>query len=91
MLQSRAVSRLVGAARPLVFQSSRRLTSLVQQATTRYLTTGLEKNRVFKKKPSPVFFLVFCFFVFVLFVHKNLFQREKFVLFSLKIKNFEKP
>jgi hypothetical protein len=29
--------------------------------------------------------------VYVLFVHKNKFQREKFVLFSLKIKNFKKP
>ncbi len=29
--------------------------------------------------------------VYVLFVHKNQFQREKFVLFSLKIKNLKNP
>ncbi len=29
--------------------------------------------------------------VYYLFVHKNLFEREKFVLFSKKIKKFKKP
>ncbi len=47
------------------------------------------KNPV-KKKTSAVVFFVF-FLVYVLLFIKNMFQREKFVLFKKKIKNLKKP